>query len=515
MLACTITVAKNDCAYIVQAIAPNRKIFIGKLILSHYNFKTKVNDEKFPVKILSTRHKINFLTSCLSLDESQLFVFLAPEKSKTWIFSFNFDSNEWCDLDELDFVCGRFITVSDHKIWTFDNGQSDTDTSIYLTWYDMKTKSVGKVTLFSPNDSCAIKDDKIQFHWYQSSVNGIVLQVATTNFGTSVRSDISAINLNTLEIHTIVRNTDTYLVGYGWKVMQVDGTMLTLLGSCLNEQTISHRYSLDLSNFEFFVPKSFEPKYTTPVYNGTMGHDWINFFNKSEACDFEITAVEGTARLQLDHRIRNSSCEVLEKSLPEDITFHLDAQSISTSDFSSSDVTPPSDQTEKVIESESPSLTEYTKSQPIKVHMVALMARWPYFHNKMSNHDKEFHSRRIFVPEPISWVRSLIKFVYQDSLNGCDMEDATGLLVLSKSYDFPSLRRACIEIISKLGINKQNAALVWSRALEAGEDSIRQDAAIQCKNNWAQVVQSKEFQELPVEMVLTLCEECIGKKLKL
>ena len=102
----------------------------------------------------------------------------------------------------------------------------------------------------------------------------------------------------------------------------------------------------------------------------------------------------------------------------------------------------------------------------------------------------EFHSRKLYIPEPVAWVRKLVEFMYRDSIDGCNIDEITGLLVLANLYELPRLRNLCIESISKQGITDATAVTIWQRAYEADEEVIRRNAALHCFRHWGQIVNS-------------------------
>lgn len=64
----------------------------------------------------------------------------------------------------------------------------------------------------------------------------------------------------------------------------------------------------------------------------------------------------------------------------------------------------------------------------------------------------EFKNCWLHFPVPISFLQQLVEFVYQGSLKPHMIEIADKILVLSKIYDFPSLRTASLNSIHSLEI---------------------------------------------------------------
>lgn len=149
-------------------------------------------------------------------------------------------------------------------------------------------------------------------------------------------------------------------------------------------------------------------------------------------------------------------------------------------------------------------------SKPIRVHMMILYARWPHFRRIMMSQMSEFHSRRIYLPEPEQWVRKLVEFMYSDSLEGFTVNDVAGLLILANLYELPRLRRLCLEHISKSSVSCKNAVIVYWRAHIANEAGLQKTAAAYCLQHWGEVVRTEEFQSLPRDIMIMLCQEALS-----
>lgn len=104
----------------------------------------------------------------------------------------------------------------------------------------------------------------------------------------------------------------------------------------------------------------------------------------------------------------------------------------------------------------------------------------------------------------------MVEFAYKDSFENHKIEEVIELLVLSNIYDFPSLRFASKQAISKIEINGKNVLLVWKRTVKTDENNIIREAAIVCAAYWNQIVKSKKFNELPREFLLNLCNDALS-----
>ena len=85
------------------------------------------------------------------------------------------------------------------------------------------------------------------------------------------------------------------------------GSRLILLGqpgTPLDDERLSDIFTLDLTEFGYMETKKSKTGSSSPT--GTIAHDMFEFFNRSELCDFEITAVEGNIRPPLFHSMDNT-----------------------------------------------------------------------------------------------------------------------------------------------------------------------------------------------------------------
>lgn len=477
------------------------------------------------------------------------------------LYWYEFATQTW--NGPLEFV-NRYdhnITMYNNKIWAFGGLTPEMDRVSELAWYDLETDAIGTVSIVSMEDPFKLSINPPGLHMYGSGVTGTMLDVVTASSTIrDIESSISALDLNTLKIRSIISDCHNYFDGYAWNHMLTLGSRLILLGqpgTVLDDGRLSHIFSLDLTEFGYL--ESAKSRHSDQTQSGTIAHDMFQLFNRSELCDFEITAIEGTVRPPLFHNLLNanggsfhepkeaedhaphpllqshrsllnctspgpslslseSEPDLFDKISGRPPLSHADSissldPSLNLSDSilntpynrSSSSIGIASPVIEHAVEI--PVLPTFTASAPIRVHMMLLFARWPHFSRIMTSRMTEYHSRKLHIPEPVSWVKKLIEFMYRDSIEGCTIEEAAGLLVLSNLYELPRLRTLCIEAISKHGISDGNAVLIWQRAVEADENVIRRNAAIQCLRHWGQIVRSDAFHALSKDVMIALCEE--------
>lgn len=118
-------------------------------------------------------------------------------------------------------------------------------------------------------------------------------------------------------------------------------------------------------------------------------------------------------------------------------------------------------------------VTELTPRGPIRVHSLILKSVWPFFNALLESKMSESETMSMTLPYPRPWVEALIKFFY-DEHNDLSFGEATGLLVLAKVYDIPSIQMyAAVRIKDEGELDLNQALLAWRRSNEAGNQPLR------------------------------------------
>jgi hypothetical protein len=155
------------------------------------------------------------------------------------------------------------------------------------------------------------------------------------------------------------------------------------------------------------------------------------------------------------------------------------------------------------------------ESKPIHVHTLILLARWPHFGRLYRSQMREFHTRKMHIPEPYRVVRAFLLYLYTDSIaevrreNGDsspNLADVGGMLTMASLYDMPRLHLLCLHRLAK-ELNVDHAAFIWERACAAGADWLKKRAATFCMTHWGRVVRSEGFRQLPRRNLMDLCAE--------
>jgi BTB/POZ domain/Kelch motif len=152
-----------------------------------------------------------------------------------------------------------------------------------------------------------------------------------------------------------------------------------------------------------------------------------------------------------------------------------------------------------------------TPSKPIYVHTLILQARWPHFARLWNAQMREFHTRKLVLPEAYSTVRAFLLYLYTDSIASAPVQQVAGMLVMANLYDMPRLRALAVDRLGK-ELDVEHAAIVWERAATAGEEWLRRRAARFAMRHWGRIVRTDGFRVLTQESLVEFCEEATDEE---
>jgi Kelch motif protein/BTB/POZ domain-containing protein len=338
------------------------------------------------------------------------------------------------------------------------------------------------------------------FHVYTS---GYLLDFVTPA-DLMIETGLAALDLETLKWHKLAEGKDIFNINYQWHycTMNQDGTQTWLLGYA--PEPSSHRQD----NTEELLSDVLHIDLEKLGIIGNKYHQSITPTSDSTSTALPLTAIGADlARLFDQHPDTGSGT---------DFEVIGEADDDSNIDWSEIAETPQNSQM---------SLQANT-SRPIHVHKLILQARWPHFARLWNSQMREFHTRKLILPEPYSTVRSFLYYLYTDSIgtypslsspspntspqttttsSSPSLANVAGMLVMANIYDMPRLRALCVDRLSK-DLDVSHAAIIWERASTAGEDWLRRRAARFCLANWGRVVRTEGFRALPQESLVELCE---------
>ncbi|CDR38338.1 CYFA0S02e00496g1_1 [Cyberlindnera fabianii] len=446
--------------------APNASFVDEDLIV--YNVKTnqwRPAQSLGPIPPQRSRH-----AACLSADGKKMFIsggqVREEENPLDDLYCYDIPSGTWDGPRK--FLC-RFdhaITFHDDKIWAFGGLTKEMAHATEISYFDLVTNTTGSIVM---HDLPKFEGD----HIYMPTKNHSLLLDVVVPLWTFEKVDpcIGLYDLKNLRWQAVLTGSYKPLLQYRWRHTFVHENNLYLIGYPLTDETIDDTFDYKLSDVVQLDLEDLGINHTASTTNtsneGTIISDLSKLLLQEEFSDFHIIGVQSDQRPSPHARFLDST--------------PLDAPFLGEDTF--------------------------IKSKPIPAHSIILLARWPHFRRMASSGMSETQTRTLFIPEPIDWICGLLEYLYTDNVSTKDINQVTGLLILSNVYDLPGLRSLCIQCIYSQGFKIKNVLKIWSRAKLVGEDVLAHNASTFCFYNWGKVVKTKQFRDLPKDELVMLCQE--------
>ncbi|KAG5360651.1 hypothetical protein CJU89_3729 [Yarrowia sp. B02] len=148
------------------------------------------------------------------------------------------------------------------------------------------------------------------------------------------------------------------------------------------------------------------------------------------------------------------------------------------------------------------------------VHSYLLNGLWPFFKTATNIDMIEKESKTLHLPYPKPWVQILVDFFYGKQVQDFDRDAATGLLVVSSTYDIPELKQLATRHImaDKSNLDIEAAMKGWRRAFESDASEPQELFARFLAQNLSKIEESQAAAEFSETQLLSLF--CQAVKLK-
>jgi hypothetical protein len=125
-----------------------------------------------------------------------------------------------------------------------------------------------------------------------------------------------------------------------------------------------------------------------------------------------------------------------------------------------------------------PELSDFTivpaNGQPLYVHQVILITRWPHFRNLYKSGMLESRQRRMEIPEPYEVVLAFLKYLYNDHLDASEPVDIVcEVLVLANMYLLQRLKKICCQRLFAHYLTVDTCGLIFEKAIMAEETGLK------------------------------------------
>ncbi|OWB67542.1 hypothetical protein B5S30_g2903 [[Candida] boidinii] len=467
---------------------------------------------------------------CVSHDKRMLFISGGFKKTKTIIDNSNYNNNNDNDLGN-DLYCfnlqtgewdgpRNYISRFDHTmIYNEINNNPSNSKLLSFSGLSDEMNHVKKVSMFDLSLNCLtdIKfsntprtvgtENQFFFNYKNSFILDIKLPTTRKSFNMetvwSVRERnlvplISVFEVATLKYYPVLSSNFEVLAGYSWVHAFVVKDYLILLGNKdEREDDISLEDGLKLTHMIKFnlhelgiVPDN--PFGVSQISNlpqqnidaksasssiFTIDDSVLKEFNgllqNQEFCDFNIVPVEGNIR---------------PNEVDQDPIF-IDKKD--QAKFAKSDDDQPI----------------FIKSDPISVHKLLLIARWPYFKRMIDAGMSESETNQVFIPEPYNLVKLLVEFFYTNEVSPtCTIDELNGLLHLSNLYYIGYLKNLVISKIYSIGFKVGTVLSTWKVSIEIDNPTLRHNCESFIRSNWGMLVKTNQFKELNKDFLIKLFE---------
>lgn len=536
----TGNISNNDGASISKNLQKSQ-ILIYNIPSNTWLIPHQVNPHQAPAA--RSRH-----ATCLSKDRSKLFISGGFNASTNDLYDdlycFDLSTGTWDGPRKFVKRFDHHLTFYNDKIWAF--GGLDKN-MIYLNsneinYFDLSSNVTGKIEIYnlpkligdhvylpvsSASSASSLSSLSHVTSVFAKTQSPIILDVIiplwnsynhnndSNNNGYEISTPcISLLDINELKWkkllfgnfeplnkfvwrHTFINDNYLYMLGYPLtsdinltsfdykltNLVKIDLVQLGLKNQLFEEQNNMNKLTNILLNNKLSQfgcnTDYFEAQYNNEILSITpdreISIDLAKFLDNEEFTDFQIIGVEGKSRPPVSNEtvyLEHDQAEIYSKLSKAEKSY------------------------------------TYLKSKPINVHLAILLARWPYFKKVILSGMSETETKKLFIQEPITWIRSLVQYLYTGSLVAISDSDLYGLFILSHYYEIHSLFEKTFMILNSKTLNIKNAIKFYATCLQIDDCYVLKKKSLEfIFNNWGRVVRSKYFHQLTKFEILKLCQE--------
>ncbi|CAI5759207.1 unnamed protein product [Candida verbasci] len=165
------------------------------------------------------------------------------------------------------------------------------------------------------------------------------------------------------------------------------------------------------------------------------------------------------------------------------------------------------------------------ETKSILVHKSILLARWAHFQRMISVEMNETIENKMFIPEPVEYVRYLLYYLYSDQLDtsvNYDIVDYSTIVLLSNMYEIRKLKVLIVEKLFTLFYHFKTdfidddehvtiLLMLWKDLTTTNETILLSKIIEFIKIKWATVTRSNSFATLTKSEIVKLCQDSANK----
>ncbi|GMG21944.1 unnamed protein product [Ambrosiozyma monospora] len=409
--------------------------------------------------------------ACLSDDKKTLFVSggfnnnIKDEPTDN-LYCFDFKSGDWSKkkfINRFD----HFIFNAEDEIWSFGGLSQEMNHVVRISNFNLKSGVTGELNFSNlpklhgnPFSGASASHCYLQIS--NTKILDILVPAEYTQDSEAVKPMIGYFDLTTLKYtYLISGSTFKPLVSYIWKHCFIYEDHLCMLGYPTSDSSEgAEQYKLSyLLRIPLTLLGLSEPAFQNSTNDDLMLSNFYKMYFSSEFTDFEIFGLNGD-------RLTGQ----------EDETMDEDAD-------------------------------EANKSEPIEVHKLVLMVRWPYFKKLYESGMTESQTNKMFIHEPVYLVKMLVDFLYTNTVKeNISIETITKLLSLSEMYQITDLKSLLLARIYSEGFICESILTIWETSLYINDPILRMNSENFIFRNWGRIVRTEEFKDLSKEHMIQLFE---------
>ncbi|KAI9480943.1 MAG: hypothetical protein EXX96DRAFT_198272 [Benjaminiella poitrasii] len=148
------------------------------------------------------------------------------------------------------------------------------------------------------------------------------------------------------------------------------------------------------------------------------------------------------------------------------------------------------------------------QANPIHVHRLVLLARWPHFVHLIDSGMSESISNTLTMSEPISTLESFVRYLYTDTLNDPSFttEVIADLMVMAHVYLLPRLLALCVRyLFNKMDI--ESVSKIYHAASSSEQRGLQQVSLHYIFQHFGAVSHTQGFRQLPQQILFQIWDD--------
>ncbi|KAH3661642.1 hypothetical protein OGAPHI_006492 [Ogataea philodendri] len=393
-------------------------------------------------------------STCLSRDRSKVYIsggynVVIKEEPVNDLYCYEFATNKW---DRRTFVSrfDHFVYESGNKIWSFGGLSKQMNHVKKISMFDLDNNAVGELKLSNMPKMLTGN------HTYLKISDHKVLDIFTSQWSLdqeTIKPSIGLFDLQKTKYIPLITGSLNLLTKFRWRHFFIHNDSLCMLGYPLTPETNDTSYDYRMTHL-MKIPLAnlgASTKTDTGSTDVTLLSSFHRLYNHNSFTDFRIVAINSFTRPEDDNDM-------------------------------------------------------YERSDPINVHKLVLITRWPYFKKLYESGMAESQLNEMFIPEPVGWVSRLVEYFYTNSIDNCTIDEMSGLLLLSEMYELSELKSMLLSQIYADGFKLNTILEIWKIAVYLDDPILRSNCESFIFQNWGKLVKTSSFKKLDKQYILRLFE---------